>query len=490
VADTWVVRVLACVSVTILASVSHAQLAPRVLSTAFSFPTHVTAPAGDTDRLFVVERSGLVRIFNRDTNAILPTPFLNITTRVNLTGEGALYSLVFHPDYSTNGFCYVFYTTDIDPGSGFNLGARVSRFHVSADPNVADTASETVFLEVDKPSEYHNGGMLAFRPGDANHNLYISLGDGGISCDPGQRAQNLNEKLGKILRINVDSGPGPNVFQPIAPSTNPFVGVAGDDAIWAYGLRNPYRFSFDRLTGDMYIGDVGQITREEIDFEPAASPGGRNYGWDAREGSAPTPNCSPPTPSTPGMIAPIIDYAHDGEAASITGGYVYRGTAYSAIAGRYFYADFSTGKIGSFAPVGGVVTDLQDHTTVLGLGLTGITSFGEGGDGELFYVNLYGMLVRITSPPPDEDQDLLPNEAEDGGGVFISATQTGTDPSDPDSDDDGVMDGIEVSLGTDPNNPLDAPDLPIAWIWTLGLIAIVVIAAGGRHAIRLHARKR
>jgi len=476
---------LVCAAATLVATPALAQLAPRILSSGFNFPMHVAAPPGDTQRLFVVERSGTIRIFNRATNTILASPFLNITPRVNTAGEGGLYTIVFHPNYATNGFFFIFYTTDIDPGTSFNLGSRVSRFQVSANPSIADAASETVFLEVDKPSEFHNGGMLAFRPGDANHYLYISLGDGGAGCDPGQRAQNLNDKLGKLLRISVDAGPGASVSAPFAPATNPFVGVAGDDTIWAYGFRNPYRFSFDRATGDLFLGDVGQTRREEIDFESAASTGGRNYGWDAMEGATPTVGCFPPVQVKPGMVAPLIDYAHDAQPAAVTGGYVYRGLAYPAIAGRYFYADFELGQIWSFVLAGGIVTDFQDHTSVLGLGLDGITSFGEGGDGELFYVNYHGQLIRIVSPPPDEDQDLLSNESEDDGGVFVGESQTGTDPTDPDSDDDGVMDGIEVALGTDPNNPIDFPNLPATWIWALGAGALALLAGGSLYALRL-----
>jgi len=466
---------------------SSAQLGREVIVTGINFPMYITAAPGDAARMFIVERAGVVRVLNTASNSILPTPFLDISPRVDTDGEGAFYSIAFHPEFSTNGHFFVFYTTDINPDVGFALGIRVSRFTISGDPNVADPDSEVPFLEITKPTNIHNGGMLAFRPGDPSHYLYISVGDGGPACDTGRRAQDKGDKRGKILRIDVDAGPSGDVTEPTAPASNPYVGESGDDAIWMRGFRNPYRFSFDRLTGAMYIGDVGQETREEINFAPASSVGGENFGWNAFEGSEPPPNCSFISPPDPDMLPPIHEYSHNGESAAVTGGYVYRGADYPDIYGRYFFTDFSTGQVWSFLHDGTTVSDMQEHTAVLNPNLSFITAFGEDAAGRIYIVELQGTISRIVSPtplPPDVDQDLLPNEYEDDTGTFVSPTQTGTDPLDFDTDDDGVWDGIEVALGTDPNDPFDFPNLPAGWI---GLAAVAL--AGGAYLIRRGPRR-
>lgn len=463
---------------------TSAQLAREVVATGLNFPMYVTSPAADFDRLFVIERNGVIRIVDLDTNTVLPVPFLNISTRVTTGGEGGFYSIAFHPEYATNGHFFVFYTTDINPGTPFQLGIRVSRFTVSSDPNVADAASETPFLEIVKPTSIHNGGMLAFRPGDPNHYLYISVGDGGPQCDPDQRAQSKGEKRGKILRIDVDAGPSGDVDAPFVPASNPYVGESGDDAVWVRGLRNPYRFSFDRLTGAMYIADVGQETREEINVVLPNSTGGENFGWDALEGSMEPPNCNLNSPPDNDMIPPIHEYLHNGEGAAVTGGFVYRGADYPDIAGRYYFADFVLGTVWSCIPGPTGVTDLLNHTALFNPSLTNITSFGEDAAGRIYITDVQGTVARIVSPPPpppDIDQDLLPNEYEDDTGTFVSPTQTGTDPFDFDSDDDGVWDGIEVTLGTDPNDPFDFPLLPSGWL-TLTVAAMGL--AGSAYLLR------
>jgi len=452
-----------------------AQLARRVVATGLNFPIHVAAPPGDTGRLFVVERAGVIRVLNLVNNTVLPTPFLDISTRVNMDGEGGLYSIAFHPQYATNGFFFIFYTTDINPNLGFTLGIRVSRFTVSGNPAVADAASETPFLEISKPSTNHNGGMLAFRPADPNHYLYISVGDGGAICDPNERAQDRGNKRGKILRIDVDPGPSGDLDEPFVPASNPYVDASGDDAVWVRGLRNPYRFSFDRLTGGMYIGDVGQEAREEIDFLPPSSTGGENFGWDAFEGSIEPPNCPLTAPPDSDMLPPLHEFAHGDEGAAITGGHIYRGLDFPSIFGRYFFADFVTGQVWSFRRSGTGIVDLQDHTAILNPDIDYITSFGEDSTGRLYIVSLQGTVARIiapTPPPPDADYDLLLNEYEDDGGTFVSPTQTGTDPFDYDSDDDGIGDGIEVMLGTDPNDSSDVPGLPAGWMALAAALAL------------------
>lgn len=478
-------RFIIAVVLVLTGTFAPAQLAREVIVAGLNFPTFVGAPRADFDRLFVVERNGVIRIIDLDNNTILPTPFLDISGRVNTSGEGALYSIAFHPQYATNGRFFVFYTTDINPGTGFTLGIRVSRFTVSTNPNMTDSASETTFLEISKPSTVHNGGMLSFRPADPNHYLYISVGDGGNGCDPNERAQDKGNKRGKILRIDVDPGPGGDPDEPFVPASNPYVDASGDDAVWVRGLRNPYRFSFDRLTGAMYIGDVGQEAREEIDFLPPSSSGGENFGWDALEGSIEPPNCPMTALPDPDMLPPLHEYVHGEQGAAVTGGYVYRGADFPDIFGRYYFADFVNGNVWSCIPGTTGVSDLQDHTALLNPDLSFITSFGEDASGRIYIAELQGTVARIVSPLPDMDQDLLLNEYEDDTGTFVSPTQTGTDPLDFDTDDDGVWDGIEVTLGTDPNDPFDFPELPAGW---LALAASVVLAGSAFLAFRRQRR--
>lgn len=453
----------------------------EVVTSALSSPVLVTAPPGDIDRIFVVERGGLIRIIDKDTSTILGTEFLDVNdspnTNVDAQGEGGLLGLAFHPDYSSNGFFFVYYTADVNPGVGNDFGTRVSRFTVSGNPDVGDPASEVVFFEIVQPATNHNGGMIGFRPGDPNNYLYIGMGDGGSSCDPNELAQNITSKFGKFLRVDVDAGPSGDLENPFAPASNPFVGASGDDLIWSIGWRNPFRWSFDRLTGDMYVGDVGQNTREEIDFEAFNDPGGGNYGWNAREGfiAAPCPNAEP---TLPGMIDPIHDYNNDG--ASVSGGNVYRGIRFASLYGRYFFADFITGAVGSFLYDGSTLTDLEDHTASLNPNTVNISGFGEDGEGDIYIIEFGGTLSRITdpdSPGMDFDQDLLEDQYETDTGIFVSPSDTGSDPNDSDSDNDGVIDGTEVELGTDPNDPFDFPSLPVSMKW-LTFTIVAVIAAG------------
>lgn len=480
------IRVFTAIALLGAAWQAEAVITREVVATGLASPVHVTAPPGDTDRIFVVQRGGLIRIINKATSTVLATPFLNVNdspnTNVDTQGEGGLLSMAFHPNYSSNGFFFVYYTTNI-PGPGFST--RVSRFTVSGSPDVADPASEVVFFELEQPFSNHNGGMIAFRPGDFMQSLYIGMGDGGSGCDPSEFAQNNNSKLGKFLRVNVNAGPSGDVENPFAPASNPFVGAPGDDLIWSTGWRNPFRWSFDRATGDMYVGDVGQVTREEVSFEPATDPGGGNYGWNAREGfiSAPCPNAEP---TLPGMIDPIHDYDHNGSGASISGGVVYRGIRYASLYGRYFFGDFVTLQVWSFVYDGSTVSDLQTHTGVLNPNNANIAGFGEDGDGDIYIIEFGGTIARITdpdSPGLDLDQDLLEDYRETDTGIFVSDTDTGTDPNDIDSDDDGVIDGTEVLLGTDPNDPFDFPSLPVSVRW-MALTITVLMTMGAIWFVR------
>ncbi len=324
-----------------------AELTTVKVAGGFSQPLYLTAPAGDLNRLFIVEQSSAsIKIIKN--GIVLATPFLNIDPKVGSGGEGGLLGLAFHPNYASNGFFYVNYTDN----SGDTV---VARYKVSSNPDVADPSSELIMMTVDQPFSNHNGGMLVFSPNDDY--LYIGLGDGGSSFDPGNRAQDGNTELGKMLRINVGNG---ETFT--AAANNPFNDDPDFlDTIWALGFRNPWRYSFDRLNGDLYIGDVGQGAKEEISIQPGSSLGGENYGWRCMEGKECT-GLSGCTCNAPGLTIPIHDYGHTGGNCSVTGGYVYRGTAIPDLDGTYFFADFCTGKIWSFVRSGNTVSQFTDRT--------------------------------------------------------------------------------------------------------------------------------
>ena len=282
---------------------------------------------GDS-RLFITDQTGYIWIID-SAGHVNPQPFLDIHERVKYGGEQGLLGLAFNPQYASNRYFYVHYV-------GVGDSIHISRFNVSSvDPGHADPQSEFKLMTIFHPFTNHNGGDLQFGPDGF---LYSGLGDGGSAGDPGNRAQNLSEYLGKLLRIDVNHG------NPYAiPPSNPFVNnTHAHGEIWAYGLRNPWRFSFDRLTGDLWIADVGQDLIEEIDFQPAASKGGENYGWRCYEGDKPFNNtgCGPSSAYT----FPIYTYTH-GEECSITGGYVYRGNASSPFYGYYFFTDYCSDRI-------------------------------------------------------------------------------------------------------------------------------------------------
>lgn len=344
-----------------------------------SSPVGLSAPAGDTERLFVVEQSGRVVIV-RDGSVQSP-PFLDLTGQVSSGGERGLLGLAFHPSYGANGHLYVNYTN----GAG---DTRVVRYTVYAsDPDVADPSTAMTILAVSQPFPNHNGGHLAFGPDGM---LYVGLGDGGSGGDPQGHGQNRATLLGSMLRLDVDGGSPYGV-----PADNPFVGTAGvAPETWAYGLRNPWRFSFDASTGDLYVADVGQGDIEEISVQPASSTGGENYGWNTLEGSAcfnPGSGCDPT-----GTVLPTHEYDHR-DGCSVTGGYVYRGAANPSLVGRYFFADFCSSWIRSFRYEGGVATDLVDHEADFGP-VSQVSSFGVDGVGELYVVEIGGTIWRVVQP--------------------------------------------------------------------------------------------
>ena len=336
--------------------------------------------AGD-DRLFVVDQNGRIRIVQAN-GTVLSTPFLDINDRVvNLGGIGderGLMGLVFHPDYANNGYFYVNYINN----SG---DSRISRFSVNSnDPNTADPDSEMVILAINQPFGNHNGGDLAFGP---DGYLYIGMGDGGAGGDPGNRSQTRTNILGKMLRIDVDNGDPYTI-----PESNPF---AEDDftldEIWAIGLRNPWRFSFDRETGDLWIADVGQDTWEEIDFQPASSTGGENYGWRCKEGFANfnTSGCNE------NYLDPVHVYANTGTVGcSVTGGYVYRGSMYPDLVGKYIYADYCSGRIWSLEQDD---NDNWVNEELLNTANFNISAFGEDVNGELYIAGIStGIIYKVT----------------------------------------------------------------------------------------------
>jgi glucose/arabinose dehydrogenase len=331
--------------------------------------------AGDgSGRLFIVEQGGLIRILI--DGALLPAPFLDLTQKVSCCGERGLLGLAFHPKYAENGYFYVNYTEEVKG----QLSTVIARYSVLPDdPNKADPASETRLLHIDQPYQNHNGGEVQFGP---DGYLYIGLGDGGSAGDPHGNGQSLDTLLGKILRIDVDSK------LPYAiPPDNPYINGGGLAEIWAYGLRNPWRFSFDKLTGDLYIGDVGQDAWEEIDFSPASSKGGENYGWNYFEGNH-AYRGSPPQGTV--FTTPVAEYGHE-QGYSISGGYVYRGLKLPAWSGVYLYGDFGTGKVWGLLhlPDGSWKNSLMFETKY------NISSFGVDESGEIYLVDYSGSILVL-----------------------------------------------------------------------------------------------
>ena len=347
-------------------------------------PLLATFAPGDSTRVFIVEQGGRIKIVKNDS--LLPDPFLNINSLVSSGSERGLLGLAFHPDYQSNGQFFVNFTNN----SGNTV---VRRYNVSANPDSADASSGFDIITINQPFSNHNGGMIAFGPNDGY--LYIGMGDGGSANDPGNRAQNKKELLGKMLRLDVDGG------SPYAiPIDNPFASDTNYSAeIWALGLRNPWRFSFDRATGDMYIGDVGQNIIEEIDYQAGSSSGGENYGWRLKEGN----NCFIPSTGCDtivGLTDPIAEYPHGGipNKCSVTGGYVYRGCAIPDLQGTYFYGDFCSGVNWSIRYDGATITDSTDRTAELGLGTAAISSYGEDYYGELYICSYFDGTVDKIVP--------------------------------------------------------------------------------------------
>ncbi len=345
----------------------------REIATGLSFPLYLTSPSNDT-RLFVVQKGGVIRVIK--DGAVLEAPFLDITGKVRATeGESGLLGMAFFPDYATSGRFVVHYTDDVG-------ASQISLFRVSSDPDRADPASESRVMEVTRPGRAHFGGQLEFGPDGM---LYIGLGDGDDS--DGGRGQSRRDLLASILRIDVMSA------SPYAvPPDNPFVAVTdARPEVWSYGLRNPWRFSFDPANGDLYIADVGESQWEELDYSAAADGAGRgvNYGWSVMEGR----HCTRDGCDQTGFALPVLEYSH-AEGCSITGGYVYRGAALPVLQGKYFYSDFCSGFVRSVRMEGGVAVEQTDWPELEPGGL--VTSFGRDAAGELYLLTRQGGVYQIV----------------------------------------------------------------------------------------------
>lgn len=345
------------------------------------------ANAGD-DRLFVVQQGGIIKIIT-DSMLVLPTPFLNITSQVNSSSnEQGLLSMAFDPAYATNGLFYVYYIN----GSGGGT-SRISRFHVSADPNVADATSETILYTVAQPFTNHNGGCLQFGP---DGYLYCGFGDGGSGNDPNGNGQNLGTVLASMIRIDVSQHDSTYTI----PPDNPWVNTQDTlPEIWANGLRNPWRYSFDRLTGDMWIGDVGQNAWEEVDFWPAGDNSGPNFGWRCREGFVATPGVSQSGCAAAGpFVEPVAVFNHTSEGwCAVIGGYVYRGPSFQHLYGKYIFTDYCNGDFLTF----GANNDLD---TLLMTSNLGYSAFGEDMVGEMYVADVeHNNVKKIVDACPMPD---------------------------------------------------------------------------------------
>ena len=356
-----------------------------------SAPLHAASPNDGSGRIFVVSQEGVIKIFQG--GAYLSTPFLDISSLVTFNDEQGLLSMEFHPDYVDNGWFYVYYVDNLTtPGS-----VTIARYTVSSDPNVADPSSAQIVLVVPNPfDDTHRGGRLEFGP---DGYLYAGIGDSGGVGDPENRAQNTSSLFGKLLRLDVNgTGAVPcgqaDPMPYAVPPTNPFVGVAGAcEEIWAYGFRNPWRFSFDRATDDLFIADVGEDSWEEIDLQPAGSTGGQNYGWRLMEAD----HCfDPPTNCDDGTLThPIFEYAHiPAGRCAVIGGFRYRGTLVPDLVGMYVYGDLCSGEVFAATQSGGTWSSvvLKDTTFV-------ISGFGEDEAGELHLTNLSGLVYRVEQTP-------------------------------------------------------------------------------------------
>jgi glucose/arabinose dehydrogenase len=418
-------------------AIDPARIQFELVASGLTSPVGVTNAGDGSGRLFIVEQTGSIRVVKN--GALLPTPFLTLGADLVSGGERGFLSLAFDPGYPTNGYFYVLYTA-IRPGDAGGSILTLKRYHVfSGNPDLADYSSGLVLLTIDHPiNSNHNGGTLAFGP---DGYLYWSTGDGGSAGDPPNNAQNLAKLLGKILRLDVSVTPY------AIPPSNPFYtdGTTVDQLIWAYGVRNPWRVAFDRGTGDLYIADVGQNAWEEIDFQPASSTGGENYGWNIMEGM----HCYNATTCVepPAYVPPVAEYGHS-LGCSVTGGLVFRGTQFPSLVGQYFYGDFCSGRLWSLyndPATGWTPTQVQDLSYS-----NDLSSFGESEDGELYLVlRSTGAVLRMIYQDP---LSFGPVQAHPSDGAAVCSTpDIGADLilSDATRDATGKFDISKVKLRLD-----------------------------------------
>lgn len=414
----------------------------------------VNAP-GDDDRLYLMGRSGQIQTLDLQTGAM--APYLSIPG-ISRAGEGGLLGLAFHPDYANNGKLYTYFTT---AGGSFNKGVSniVEYTRTPGDPNSADLGSARPILSFDQPQTNHNGGWIGFSPTDDY--LYLAFGDGGGGddndtghTDGSGNSQDITDNLlGKMLRLDIDGDdfPADADRNYAIPATNPFVGTTGDDEIWAYGLRNPFRNSFDRQTGDLWIGDVGQSFREEIDLQ-ADGVAGVNYGWRLREGDVMTPSAGVGGPKPAGAVDPVYDYTHgsgDLKGNSVTGGFVYRGPD-PEVQGDYFFADFASSNYWRFDPANpdGTVANINDNLFD-GLPAGNPVSFAEDNAGNLYIITISGAILRVDTDAliagdynadgvvDDEDHVVWKEAFGDGAGSLA------------DGNKDGIVDAADYTIWRD-----------------------------------------
>jgi glucose/arabinose dehydrogenase len=421
--------------------VEAASLNLKLVSSGLVQPVAMAHAGDGSGRLFIVQQLGQIRI--HDGRQLLPEPFLDISSLVACCTEQGLLGLAFHPNYKTNGFFYVYYTT-------LARSTRIVRYTVSSNPNVADPGSALVLLTISQPFSNHNGGQLAFGP---EGHLWVGVGDGGGVGDPFNNAQRGDTLLGKLLRINVDG------TLPFAiPRDNPFLSnPTKRDEIWALGLRNPWRFSFDRLTGDLFIADVGQNSWEEVSFEAVMNPGGRNYGWRQMEGTHcfnPASNCN-----NASLTLPILEYSH-AEGCSVIGGHRYRGAEMPEHFGTYFFGDFCSGRVWGATENGDgswTRTELLDTTF-------SISTFGEDEAGELYLADLGGAIYQLLG-----SERLYFAQFANGGGLSSEIVLVNPSPSNAVSgrvaffDDDGLPLEIGSAGGVD-QGALPAADISISQV--------------------------
>ena len=422
----------------------------RIISSGLGRKTFLTHAPNDYTRLFILEKNGQIRIYNLKTETLLPTDFLDIDSIVDsASNEQGLLGLAFHPDYENNGYFYVNFTNN-------GNDTEIRRYQVTSNPNIATTSGSIRIMTIDQPFTNHNGGWIGFGP---DGYLYVATGDGGSANDPGNRSQDItNQLLGKMLRIDVDGDDFPKDSNKnyAIPADNPYNGFPGDDEIYAIGLRNPWRCSFDKATGDLYIADVGQGSREEINVRPATDGTAINWGWRCMEGNLCT-GLSGCTCFSSALRAPIQVYSHASGRCSITGGYVYRGCRIPSETGNYFYSDYCSSNIWSLKwDGGGGITDFADRTSDLdppNTNIGNVSSFGEDAWGELYILEDFGSEVFKIVPngvdfswsdfdcDGDVDVDdllfLLANWGDDRVG----------NKADVDGDDDVDVDDLLATLG-------------------------------------------